>query len=128
MRQLRGGRAPAPTDSGAQHGMSGRVAAEIADLAEQIRHHEWLYYVASAPELPDAEFDALMKRLAALEEAHPELVATDPPTQRVGGGVTAGAATLQPAIPLPSVDPSSRQAHLHSFAARTRKPSGDQTA
>ncbi len=106
--------------------MSGRHAAEIADLAEQIRHHEWLYFVAAAPELTDLEFDALMKRLEALEVEHPDLVAPDSPTQRVGGGVSDGAATIQHAIPMLSLDNSYSEEDLHDFDGRVRKQLGDQ--
>jgi len=106
--------------------MSGRHAEEIASLARQIRHHEWLYYVEAAPELPDAEFDALMKRLEALEAAHPELVAPDSPTQRVGGSVSDGAATVQHAIPMLSLDNSYNEDDLHDFDARVRKQLGEQ--
>ena len=58
---------------------------EIESLREQIRHHEYLYYVLDQPAITDAEFDALMNRLKQLEAAHPELVTADSPTQRVGG-------------------------------------------
>jgi DNA ligase (NAD+) len=58
---------------------------EIAGLRERIRHHERLYYVENSPEISDFEFDQLMRRLAALEEQHPELQSADSPTRRVGG-------------------------------------------
>jgi DNA ligase (NAD+) len=106
--------------------MSGRPAEQIAELSKQIRHHEWLYYVAAAPDLPDAEFDALMKRLEVLEAQHPDLVAPDSPTQRVGGGVSDGAATIQHAIPMLSLDNSYSEDDLHDFDGRVRKQLGDQ--
>ena len=59
----------------------------IAELRRQIRYHEERYYVLDDPEIADAEFDALMHELEALEAAHPDLVAMDSPTQRVGGRV-----------------------------------------
>src|ERR1700693_4630482 len=61
-----------------------RARAEIEDLREQINHHNHLYYVLDNPELTDAEYDALMRRLEALETEHPELLTPDSPTQRVG--------------------------------------------
>ena len=61
-----------------------RVGAEIEKLREQIDRHNYLYYVLDAPEITDAEYDALMRRLEALEAAHPELRTPDSPTQRVG--------------------------------------------
>ena len=48
-------------------------AEKIEDLREQLRHHEYLYYVLDAPEISDAEYDRLMRELKALEDAHPEL-------------------------------------------------------
>ncbi|HMM46271.1 MAG TPA: NAD-dependent DNA ligase LigA, partial [Candidatus Macondimonas sp.] len=59
--------------------------AEIERLRAAIRHHDHCYYVLDAPEISDADYDALMRRLQALEAAHPALVTPDSPTQRVGG-------------------------------------------
>ena len=59
-------------------------AARAAELRAQIERANRLYYVEDAPELTDAEYDALMRELIALEEAHPELRTPDSPTQRVG--------------------------------------------
>jgi DNA ligase (NAD+) len=53
-------------------------------LRERIRHHLHRYHVLDAPEISDAEFDGLMRELEALEDAHPELITPDSPTQRVG--------------------------------------------
>ena len=57
---------------------------QIETLREEIRQHNYLYHVLDAPEVPDAEYDRLMRELRALEEAHPETVTPDSPTQRVG--------------------------------------------
>jgi DNA ligase (NAD+) len=61
-----------------------RARLEIDRLREQINRHNHLYYVLDNPELTDAEYDVLMRRLEALETAHPELLTPDSPTQRVG--------------------------------------------
>ena len=61
--------------------------AEIKRLSDEIRRHNRLYHVASAPEISDAGFDALFERLKELEAAHPELVRADSPTQTVGAPV-----------------------------------------
>jgi DNA ligase (NAD+) len=58
---------------------------KIEKLREKLRHHEHLYYVLDAPEVGDAEYDALMNELKKLEAANPQLVTPDSPTQRVGG-------------------------------------------
>ena len=65
---------------------SGPVAAERAEkLRAELRRHEHLYYVLDAPEITDADYDALMNELKGIEAAHPELLTPDSPTQRVGG-------------------------------------------
>src|SRR5579864_6459362 len=64
---------------------SERVQQQIEKLREEIRHHEYRYYVLDDPEIPDAQFDALMNELKRLEKQHPELVTPESPTQRVGG-------------------------------------------
>jgi DNA ligase (NAD+) len=68
-----------------QQDLAGSPARQVEVLRESIRHHAHLYYVRDAPEISDAEYDALMNRLRELEAAHPELVTPDSPTQRVGG-------------------------------------------
>src|SRR6476659_10536465 len=57
----------------------------IAQLREEIREHEYRYYVLDQPVISDYEFDQLMRELQALEQEHPELITSDSPTQRVGG-------------------------------------------
>ncbi|MDH5692450.1 MAG: NAD-dependent DNA ligase LigA [Gammaproteobacteria bacterium] len=56
----------------------------IEQLREQIEHHNYQYYVLDNPEVPDAEYDRLMRELESLEQAHPEFVSSESPTQRVG--------------------------------------------
>ena len=60
------------------------TVARIDDLRALLRHHAHLYYTLDAPEITDAEYDALMRELQELEAQHPELVTPDSPTQRVG--------------------------------------------
>src|ERR1039458_5331034 len=55
------------------------------ELRSELRRHEHLYYVLDAPEIDDAEYDALMDELKRIESAHPELLPPDSPSQRVGG-------------------------------------------
>jgi len=61
-----------------------RAAERAQRLREEIRHHAWRYYALDAPEISDAAYDALVRELEAIEEAYPELVTPDSPTQRVG--------------------------------------------
>lgn len=60
------------------------VAARVEGLRERIRHHAYLYHVLDSPEISDEAYDALVQELRKLEEAHPDLITPDSPTQRVG--------------------------------------------
>ncbi len=68
--------------------------ARIKELTDILNHHNHRYYVLDSPEIADAQYDELMRELIALEEAHPELVLPDSPTQRIGAPPAAG---FQPA-------------------------------
>ena len=61
------------------------VARQLVELRKKIEHHNHLYYVLDAPEIPDAEYDRLYRELQNLEAEYPEFVTPDSPTQRVGG-------------------------------------------
>ncbi len=61
------------------------INQRLEDLREQVRHHEYRYYVLDSPEISDAEYDALYRELERLEAENPALVTPDSPTQRVGG-------------------------------------------
>src|SRR4029079_11323572 len=61
------------------------TAREIEKLREEIRRHDELYYVNNSPEISHREYDALLEQLQKLEQAHPDLITPDSPTQRVGG-------------------------------------------
>ena len=75
-------------------------SARVDELRRLIRHHEERYYIHDQPEIADAEFDALMRELAQLEAAYPDLASVDSPTRRVGGRVAAGFATVVHAEPM----------------------------
>ena len=98
--------------------------AESTALREQIRRHERLYYVYDAPEISDADFDALMRRLQALEAEHPELITADSPTQRVGGKPRAGLAKAAHSAPLQSLDNAYSEAEVRDFDRRVRAANG----
>ena len=66
--------------------MTNEARHRIAELTQEIRDHQFKYYVLDAPTITDAKFDALLKELAALEAAHPELLEPDSPSLGVGGG------------------------------------------
>ncbi|TSD98369.1 NAD-dependent DNA ligase LigA [Gordonia rubripertincta] len=69
-----------------QSGPEGDLREQWTELAEEIREHQFRYYVKDAPVITDGEFDALLRRLQDLEERHPELATPDSPTKLVGGG------------------------------------------
>jgi len=82
-----------------------QTAAElIDDLRRQIRQHDYLYYVLDAPEVSDALYDELFRKLRQLEEAHPDLVTSDSPTQRVGGARLDKFAPVSHLKPMLSID------------------------
>jgi len=85
-------------------GISKTAEQQIDTLREEIRHHEYLYYVLDAPEITDAQYDALMTRLKESEREHPELVTPDSPTQRVGGKPLEGFPKVRHSRPMLSLD------------------------
>jgi DNA ligase (NAD+) len=106
--------------------MAKAVAAkhEVEELRDKLRHHEYLYYVLDQPEISDAAYDRLMKRLEELEAAHPELITPDSPTVRVGGRPRAGFQTVQHARPMLSLDNAFSYDQLRDFDRRVRQGSG----
>jgi DNA ligase (NAD+) len=94
---------------------------QIQALREEIAHHEHLYYVLDAPELTDAQYDALVNRLKALEAAHPELITPDSPTQRVGGRPAEGFMKTPHSRPMLSLDNAYNEADLRAWDARLRE-------
>jgi DNA ligase (NAD+) len=100
------------------------AAARIHELRRLIRHHEELYYIQSAPEISDQEFDARLHELEALEAAHPDLVTPDSPTQRVGGRIAEGFSTVEHKVPMLSLDNAYNEDELRAFDERVRKGGG----
>ena len=99
-------------------------AERIEELRRQIRYHEERYYVQNAPEVSDAEFDALMQELQRLEAEHPDLVREDSPTRRVGGRVEFGFASVEHAEPMLSLDNAFSEDDLRAFDDRVRRGLG----
>src|SRR5688572_5008362 len=99
-------------------------AQRVEALRQEIRRHEELYYMHAAPEISDAEFDALMNELKALETEHPDLLTPDSPTQRVGGRAAEGFATVEHLQPMLSLDNAYNEEDLRAFDERVRKGLG----
>jgi DNA ligase (NAD+) len=94
---------------------------QIEKLREEIRRHEDLYYIQDDPEISDAEYDALMEQLQALEQKHPELITSDSPTQRVGGRPAEGFAEVVHRRPMLSLDNSYNIEELRAFDQRCQR-------
>src|SRR5580698_6923529 len=97
------------------------VEAELEDLREKLHHHEHLYYVLDQPEISDAEYDRLMRRLQELEAAHPELVTPESPTQRVGGKAREGFVKVRHSSPMLSLDNALNEEEMRAFDQRIRE-------
>src|SRR5579859_4029658 len=91
---------------------------EIHTLRDELRRHEHLYYVLDAPEITDAEYDALMQELKDLEAAHPELASPDSPTQRVGGKPREGFVKVAHSWAMLSLDNALDEEELRDFDRR----------
>src|SRR6266498_58929 len=100
------------------------IDSKIESLREEIRHHEYRYYVLDDPEISDAEFDRLMNELKKLEAAHPELVTPDSPTQRVGGKPREGFIKVPHSIPMLSLDNAYSEEELRNWERRVHELSG----
>jgi DNA ligase (NAD+) len=101
-----------------------KLFERAAKLREEIRLHEHRYYVLDRPSISDAEFDRLMNELKQLEAEHPEIVAPDSPTQRVGGMPRKGFETRRHNPPMLSLDNAFSFEELDRFDRRARDVSG----
>jgi DNA ligase (NAD+) len=97
---------------------------KIEALRDQIRHHEYRYFVLDDPEISDAEFDRLMNQLKKLEAEHPELITPDSPTQRVGGKPREGVVKAAHSSPMLSLDNTYNVDDLRNWERRVHELSG----
>ncbi|HEX5014221.1 MAG TPA: NAD-dependent DNA ligase LigA [Candidatus Limnocylindrales bacterium] len=100
------------------------AAARHAELAEQVTRANRLYHQDDAPELTDAEYDQLFRELVAVETAHPELVTSDSPTQRVGGAISTTFAEVRHRRPMLSLGNAFSHDELRAFDTRVRRGLG----
>ena len=100
-----------------------KVARRIQTLRDALHHHDHLYYVLDAPEIPDAEYDRLYRELQQLESAHPELITPDSPTQRVGGAPLERFAPVMHTVPMLSIrtETDTSEEGAIAFDARIRR-------
>ena len=104
--------------------MAKAIEKEIEKLRNEIRYHEYRYYVLDNPEISDFEFDKLMRRLQELEAQNPELVTPDSPTQRVGGQPAEEFPKVRHSLPMLSLDNTYSVDELKDFDRRVRELSG----
>ena len=106
------------------------VPAEVRERVERLRreidYHNYRYYVLDDPEIPDAEYDRLMRELQRLEAEYPELVTPDSPTQRVGAKPAEGFAEVRHRVPMLSLDNAFSDEELDEFDRRVRERLGMQ--
>ncbi len=95
--------------------------AKIEDLRNVLRFHEYRYYVLNDPLIADGEYDLLYKQLEKLEEAHPEKITPDSPTQRVGKGLTREFPTVQHLVPMLSLENSYNADDLIDWDRKARE-------
>ena len=101
--------------------MTAPAADRIAALRDRIRHHDRRYYVEAAPEISDREYDRLVAELRRLEEAHPDLVTPDSPTQRIGDEPVAALRPVRHRVPMLSIDNTYGAAELAAWGRRVEK-------
>ncbi len=98
-----------------------KITERIAQLRDGINHHNYRYYVLNDPLVSDAEYDALMDELRALEAEHPELITPDSPTQRVGAEPAEGFVKVEHPAPILSLDKTASGAEIRAWWERVSK-------
>ncbi len=98
--------------------VSDAISNKARMLRNQIRHHNYQYHALDDPEVPDAEYDRLMRELLALEEEYPVLISPDSPTQRVGDTPISAFGTVQHELPMLSLGNAFTADELQEFHRR----------
>ena len=98
--------------------VSAATRTKLQSLRDQIRHHNHRYHVLDNPEIPDVEYDRLMRQLQSLEDQHPDLITSDSPTQRVGDEAITAFGTVPHKMPMLSLDNAFSEDELRDFHRR----------
>ena len=98
--------------------MSQQIQEKLNQLRESLHYHGVKYYVEDSPEIPDAEYDRLMRELIELEAQNPDMVTVDSPSQRVGGAPLDGFNSVAHEIPMLSLDNAFDDSELDAFYKR----------
>lgn len=94
------------------------IRKNLESLRDQIRHHNYRYHVLDDPEIPDAEYDRLMRQLSQLEQEYPELITPDSPSQRVGDAPVSEFGSVEHRVPMLSLDNVFSADELRDFHRR----------
>ena len=98
-----------------------KVQARVKDLRVLLERYAYYYYVLTAPEVPDAQYDRLFLELQSLEEKHPDLITKDSPTQRVGSAPLAGFSEVRHVVPMLSLANAFGDGEVLEFDRRCRQ-------
>ncbi|RKY33959.1 MAG: DNA ligase, partial [Candidatus Duberdicusella sinuisediminis] len=98
-----------------------KIKKEIEELREEIRRHDYLYYVLDNPEISDKEYDELVRRLKELEGKYPQFITPDSPTQRVSGQVLEGFKTVRHKVAMLSLDNTYSTEEVREWEARNKR-------
>ncbi len=100
------------------------LEARVESLRQELRHHEYRYYVLDSPEIDDLAYDALLRELQEIEREHPEWITADSPTQRVGGKAKDGFVKVAHSRPMLSLDNVNAEEDLRDWDRRVRELAG----
>jgi DNA ligase (NAD+) len=106
---------------------SAEAQLRIQQLTNELRQHNYRYYVLNEPSISDFEFDQLLKELEHLEQLHPEFASLESPTLKVGGSIIDGFETIKHRRPMLSLGNTYNETELRDFDERTRKSTGLET-
>jgi DNA ligase (NAD+) len=98
-----------------------RLRERVEALRRELAHHNHLYHVKDAPEISDAQYDALFRELEAIEQSHPDWVTADSPTQRVGASPLTELAAVTHRLPMLSLSNAFSEAEVQGFDRRVRE-------
>ncbi len=104
--------------------MAKKIEKQIERLRDEIRGHDYLYYVLNQPKISDRQYDKLFAELKKLEEANPRFITPDAPTQRVSERPLEGFTNVRHAVPMLSIDNTYNADELRAFDERVRKQLG----
>ena len=97
------------------------TVAEVQQLRGELQRHNYLYYVLDDPEIPDSDYDRMMRRLQELESQYPQLITSDSPTQRVGATPLNAFSSVTHEMPMLSLDNAFNEDEMRAFDRRIRE-------